>query len=148
MEALLIRLINGAEIEARKLVVDQITDTLDCISAIGTKLPCYVFTNSNPTHQDFWMATFPQAINVFEQVFVSSDMGLRKPERRAFEAIAAATGKPLDEILFFDDAHANVESARAAGMPGVLVRSPADVKQALVEIGVLEASTNEPGKQL
>ncbi|MCP4766275.1 MAG: HAD family phosphatase [Gammaproteobacteria bacterium] len=116
------------------IFVDEITATIDTIAAIRTELPCYAFTNSNPTHQDFWMATFPTAINAFEEIFVSSEMGLRKPEREAFEAIAATTGNRLDEILFFDDTEENVVGARVAGMPAVLVNSHADVEQALAEI--------------
>ena len=116
------------------IFVDEITATIDYISTIRTALPCYALTNSNPTHQDFWMATFPTAINVFEQIFVSSEMGLRKPEREAFDAIAAATGKRLDEILFFDDTEENVVGARVAGMPAILVNSHVDVEQALKKI--------------
>jgi glucose-1-phosphatase len=41
---------------------------------------------------------------------------------------------PLDRILFFDDTGANVEAARAFGMPAVLVRSPADVAEALAAL--------------
>lgn len=116
------------------IFVDQISATVDCIAAIRADLPCYAFTNSNATHQDFWMQSFATAIDAFEQVFVSSEMGLRKPEREAFETVAAATGKRLDEILFFDDSEENVSGARIAGMPAVLVKSPADVEQALAEI--------------
>ena len=42
---------------------------------------------------------------------------------------------PLDRILFFDDTRANVEGALAIGMPAVLVRSPADVAEALAALG-------------
>ena len=80
------------------------------------------------------MAAFPTAIDAFEQIFVSSEMGMRKPEREAFEAIAAVTGNRLDEILFFDDTEENVVGARVAGMPAVLVNSHADIEQALAEI--------------
>jgi putative hydrolase of the HAD superfamily len=64
-------------------------------------------------------------------------MGLRKPERAAFEAISEAIGTPLSSVLFFDDTLKNVEAARAAGLPAVHVRSPVDVRQALAEIGLL-----------
>jgi HAD superfamily hydrolase (TIGR01509 family) len=68
---------------------------------------------------------------------VSSEMGLRKPDRAAFEAVAAATGFRLDEILFFDDTEENVIGARLAGMPATLVNSHADVEIALTDIGAL-----------
>jgi len=126
------------------IFVDEITATIDYIAAIRTELPCYAFTNSNPTHQEFWMAAFPTAIDAFEQIFVSSEMGLRKPEQEAFETIAATTGNRLDEILFFDDSEENVIGARVAGMSAVLVNGHADVEQALSEIDAFQESPHTP----
>ncbi|TDI84324.1 MAG: hypothetical protein E2O78_06580 [Caldithrix sp.] len=39
--------------------------------------------------------------------------------------------------LFFDDTVENVEGARLAGLQAVHVRTPLDVKRALVDIGAL-----------
>ena len=61
-------------------------------------------------------------------------MGLRKPEPPAFEAIASEIGVPLERILFFDDTRVNVEGALAIGMQAVLVRSIADVEQAVAAL--------------
>lgn len=97
----------------------------------GGRRPLYAFTNSNVTHQAGWSARYAEVLQIFRRVFVSCELGLRKPERAAFEAIASAIGVPLDRILFLDDTPANVEGARAIGMPGVLVRTAADVAQAL-----------------
>jgi putative hydrolase of the HAD superfamily len=77
---------------------------------------------------------YAEVLESFRRVFVSSEMGLRKPERAAFEAIASAIGVRLEGILFFDDTRANVDGARALGMPAVLVRSPADVADALAAL--------------
>ena len=77
------------------------------------------------------------AFTAFDRVFLSFEMGLRKPERAAFDAIAEAIDTPLSSVLFFDDTIENVEAARAAGLPAVHVQSPVDVRQALAEIGLL-----------
>ena len=119
------------------LFVGEIAATIDCIASAQTNFPCYLFSNTNPTHQAFWTSSFPAALDPFQQIFVSSEMGLRKPDRAAFEAIAAATGFRLDEILFFDDTEENVIGARLAGMPAILVNSHADVETALTNIGAL-----------
>ena len=58
-------------------------------------------------------------------------MGSRKPDRAAFEHVAREIGVPAGRVLFFDDLEENVEGARATGMQAVLVRSPADVAEAL-----------------
>jgi glucose-1-phosphatase len=99
---------------------------------LGTgRLPLYAFTNSNPTHQAFWAPRYAELLKSFRKVFVSSEMGLRKPEAVAFAAIAREIGVPVERIMFFDDTRANVEAALAIGMPAVLVRSIDDVKKAL-----------------
>ncbi|MGO9961903.1 MAG: HAD family hydrolase [Acidimicrobiales bacterium] len=106
------------------------------LSAANRHLPLYAFTNSNPTHREAWAGRFAQELSVFGSIFVSSDLGLRKPDPAAFAAVAARTGLQVFELLFFDDAPENVEGARVAGMPAVLVNSTADVLQALQRLGI------------
>ena len=119
------------------IFVGEIAATIDCIATAREDLPCYLFSNTNPTHQAYWETAFPAALDSFQQIFVSSEMGLRKPDRAAFEAIAAATGFDLGEILFFDDTEENIIGAKQAGMPAILVNDHTDVENALTNIGVL-----------
>lgn len=114
---------------------DEITETLDLVQEARNHLPCYVFSNTNATHQAVWTALYPRLAQSFERIFVSSEIGYRKPERRSFEYVADAMGVPLNAILFFDDHPDNVEGARAAGLQAVQVRGPADVRVALEGIG-------------
>ncbi|MGI9292668.1 MAG: HAD-IA family hydrolase [Pseudomonadales bacterium] len=115
----------------------EITATLNDILSVRDKLLCFAFTNTNPTHQITWTATYPRVVAAFERVFVSSELGLRKPERAAFDAIVEATGISAPSFLFFDDLIENVEGARMAGLQSIHVQTPSDVKQALVDIGLL-----------
>lgn len=119
------------------IYVGEIRETVNDILAVRDRLPCYALTNTNPTHQVAWMARFPRVVAAFHRVFVSSELGMRKPERAAFHAVADATGISPAALLFFDDAMENIEGARAAGLQAVLVRAPSDVRRALVGIGVL-----------
>jgi FMN phosphatase YigB (HAD superfamily) len=119
------------------IFVGEIPAALDCIRVASKRLPCYAFTNSNPTHRAAWAAAFPETVTAFERVFVSSDLGLRKPERAAFNAISLGIGVAPSSIMFFDDTQENVRGARAAGMQAVHIRDPADIERALREIGVL-----------
>jgi HAD superfamily hydrolase (TIGR01509 family) len=113
----------------------EIAETLSLVQEARAHVPCYVFSNTNATHQTAWTARYPILAQSFERIFVSSEMGYRKPERRAFEYVAEAIGVPLNAILFFDDHPDNVEGARAAGLQTVHVRGPADVRAALQAIG-------------
>src|SRR5262245_47921971 len=98
------------------------------------KLPLYAFSNSNPTHQQVWSQSYAEVLSLFQTVFVSSELGKRKPEPEAFDAIAAAIGVRLPRIVFFDDSLENVEGARAIGIQAVQVRSLADIAGSLQEI--------------
>jgi putative hydrolase of the HAD superfamily len=104
------------------------------LDTLEGRLPLYAFTNSNPTHQAFWAPRYAELMKSFRKVFVSSEMGLRKPEAAAFAAISREIGVPLERIMFFDDTRSNVEAALAIGMPAVLVRSIDDVQKAIAAI--------------
>ena len=119
------------------LLLDEIVDTVQAIRAVREQrqLPCYVFTNTNPTHQAVWQTRYAQMVSLFERVFVSSEIGLRKPHRVAFDYVVREIGVAPDAILFFDDLPDNVAGARAAGLRAVQVRNPADVRQTLRGLG-------------
>ncbi|MBI3524811.1 MAG: HAD-IA family hydrolase [Betaproteobacteria bacterium] len=115
----------------------EISETRRMLEIARARYPCYAFTNSNDTHQAAWSARFPEVVKSFERIFVSSRIGYRKPERRAFEYIGHALGIPLKSIMFFDDLPENVEGAATAGLNAVLVREPADIKTALTTLGCI-----------
>jgi putative hydrolase of the HAD superfamily len=109
--------------------------------AASQHFPLYAFTNSNPTHQSVWAGRFANELSIFRSIFVSSDLGLRKPDPEAFKVVAGRTGLQISELLFFDDTPENVDGARRVGMQAVLVESSADVREALLRLGIeVEAS--------
>jgi glucose-1-phosphatase len=113
------------------IFIAEIPETVAMVERARKVLPCYGFSNTNPTHQAHWEAAFPRAASAFDRIFVSWELGLRKPERAAFEAVCDAMGVKPARVLFFDDTPENVEGARAAGLEAVLVTSPADVLRSL-----------------
>jgi putative hydrolase of the HAD superfamily len=116
------------------IYLDEVPGIRALLQALEARLPLYAFTNSNPTHQACWEPRYADTLKSFRRIFVSCEMGLRKPEPQAFAAIAAAIDVPLERILFFDDTRANVEGARAVGMPAVHVRSLDDVAKAIAAL--------------
>ncbi len=116
------------------LFVGEISDTVALVREAARYLPCFAFTNTNRIHQQAWSAAYPGVVSLFEQIFASSELGLRKPEPRAFVAVARRIGLEPAEILFFDDMRQNVESARSLGMRAVQVAQPTDVRNALDDV--------------
>ncbi len=114
-----------------RVFAGEITPTVRLIEQVKDRVPVYAFSNTNTAHERVWSRQFAAALAHFRKVFVSSRMGLRKPERAAFEHIATEIGVAPGDILFFDDMIENVDGARAAGLRAVHVKGPQDVRDAL-----------------
>lgn len=108
------------------------------LARAACSIPLFAFTNSNPSHQAVWSTVIEQELRHFRQVFVSSEIGVRKPESKAFRIVAKAAGYPPARMLFFDDALVNVEGVRRAGMQAVHVCSIRDIHDALAALGLGE----------
>jgi FMN phosphatase YigB (HAD superfamily) len=93
--------------------------------------PTYLFSNTNPAHHRQFCVEYAAQLAPFERCFMSFELGARKPEARAFEAVARTIGVPPGRILFVDDTDANVAGARAAGLRAERVRSADDAHAAL-----------------
>ena len=106
-------------------------ETVDLLRKLRGRVPLHLFSNTNAFHYDYWRARYAKALEPFERMFISCEMGVRKPDRQSFERVAREIGVPPGRILFFDDTEANLEGAREAGMHTVHVRSPEDVRRAL-----------------
>jgi putative hydrolase of the HAD superfamily len=119
-----------------RLYVGTIPEVVRLLRIARTYLPLYAFTNSNTTHEEIWATRFAADLSLFDRVFVSCELGHRKPERAAFEAVAQISGFAPNRFLFFDDSPENVDGARAAGMHAVLVSGPADIHRALSGLGI------------
>jgi glucose-1-phosphatase len=65
--------------------------------------PLYAFTNSNREHEQYWSKQFSGILSNFKKVYVSSTIGLRKPEAEAYDYVVRAIGVSADRIVFFDD---------------------------------------------
>jgi glucose-1-phosphatase len=100
------------------------------------RLPLYAFSNTNRPHVDHFSVHYAELLSPFREIFVSSTIGLRKPDAEAFDHVVQAIGVPAGRILFFDDLPENVAGARARGLKAVEVRSSADVAAALDALGI------------
>ena len=106
------------------------------LATASLHFPLYAFTNSNPTHQSVWSIRFAAELSIFTTIYVSSELGVRKPDPRSFSLVAERMGVQAAEVLFFDDSAENIVGAISAGMRGVLVESPRDVSAALGRYGL------------
>ncbi len=99
-------------------------------------VPLYAFSNTNGAHAEHFSQHFAGVLSHFRAIFLSSTIGLRKPDGEAYDHVVKAIGVPASRIVFFDDLAENIEGARARGLTAVHVTSPEDVADALAALGL------------
>lgn len=105
----------------------------ELIRSLSARIPVYAFSNSNVMHQKFWQRKYAMTLGLFRQVFVSCDLGLRKPEAAAYRYVTTRIGSEPENILFFDDTRENIDGAREIGMAAIQVRNFADIRTNVTE---------------
>jgi FMN phosphatase YigB (HAD superfamily) len=100
------------------------------------RLPLYAFSNTNQPHVEHFSRVHADLLGHFRELYLSSRIGLRKPDAAAYDHVVKAIGVPASRIVFFDDLAENVEGARARGLQAIHVRAPTDVADALAALGI------------
>ena len=102
----------------------------------ATRVPLYAFSNTNRPHVEYFSLVYADILGHFREIFLSSTIGLRKPDAAAYDHVVKAIGIPANRIVFFDDLAENIEGARMRGLTAVHVTSPNDVANALAALGI------------
>ena len=108
----------------------------DLLARAGKRLPLYAFSNTNRPHVAHFSIAYASVLRHFRQLYLSSSIGLRKPDRAAYDHVIGAMGLPASRIVFFDDLAENIEGARACGLRAVHVRSSRDIADAFAALGI------------
>jgi HAD superfamily hydrolase (TIGR01509 family) len=106
------------------------------LARAAKRLPLYAFSNTNNAHVEHFSVAYADVLGHFREIFLSSTIGLRKPDADAYDHVVKAIGIPASRIVFFDDSAENIEGARARGLTAVHVTSPDDVARTLAALGI------------
>jgi glucose-1-phosphatase len=118
------------------IFVGEIPGIAALLARAGKRLPLYALSNTNPPHIAHFSTAYADVLRHFRKLYLSSTIGLLKPDAAAYDHVVQAIGLPAGRIVFFDDLAENVEGARARGLQAVHVKSCADVAAALDTLGV------------
>lgn len=80
-----------------------------------------VLSNTNQLHTTFWPNEYPEVKAAADTIYLSQEMGMRKPEARIYQAVLQAEGFSASDALFFDDNVDNIEGANQLGITSILV---------------------------
>ena len=120
-----------------RMLREPIHETVELVGALrdrGHRL--YALTN--------WSAeTFPVArtryafLNWFEDIVVSGEVGLAKPDRRIFELTIDRCGLTPGSTIYIDDVPSNVEVARHLGLHALRFETPQKLRADLERLRLL-----------
>ena len=91
------------------------------ICTIATKIRVVALTNTNSIHYPLWTSFYENELRVFERIYVSSELGMRKPEPRLFHHVLKDCGVLPARAIVFDDYKDTIDMARELGMQAVLI---------------------------
>ncbi len=114
----------------------EMPDIAHWLPRAAKHMPLYAFSNTTRPHVEHFSKEYADLLGHFREMYLSSSIGLRKPDAEAFDHVVAEIGVPASRIVFFDDLHENIEGARARGLTAVHVTSPHDVGNALRALGI------------
>jgi len=118
------------------IFVGEMPGIAQALARAAKRLPLYAFSNTNNAHVAHFSVIHADLLGHFRELFLSSSIGLRKPDAAAYDHVVKAIGFPAERIVFFDDSAENIEGARARGLTAVHVTSRDDVARALAALGI------------
>jgi len=103
------------------MLIDFMPDAIECLKCLKGDYRIFLLSNTNQIHieeikkrsgEEFY-TTF---CGLFEQVYLSHEIGLRKPHTEVFEHILNEKTLVANETLFIDDSPQHVIGAKMAGL--------------------------------
>ena len=97
----------------------EVIDIMQTLREQGHRV--VVLSNTNALHTTFWPDEYPQIYAAADHVYLSQEMGMRKPEARIYQRVLELEGFSAADAVFFDDNADNIEGANQLGITSVLV---------------------------
>ena len=102
------------------ILLDFPKERLDLIELLNKKYRLFLFSNTNSIHikavydilnRDYGIKNLDQ---YFEKIYLSHELGIRKPKIEGFKHIIESNRLKPDETLFIDDSPQHIEGAKKA----------------------------------
>lgn len=138
--------LQGSDEELGKAHSDMFTpnpEVCDLIPRLQGKNRLALLSNTNELHYRQFRGQFASVLDRFDRLFVSHEVGLRKPAPEIYHHVQQWAAVPPEECIFIDDLPENVEAARACGWQGIVYRPDDDLAAGLRAMGAQVADCKE-----
>lgn len=100
--------------------------TEDVLRSLSRRYQLAILSNTNALHEQIILQKY-RLDHLVSDMFFSHQIGLAKPDVAAFEHVLNALSVAPSDVIFFDDNHANIETAKGLGMQAHQVNSALEI---------------------
>jgi putative hydrolase of the HAD superfamily len=83
-----------------------------------------LLSNTNEAHIAYVKPECQELFSLFDKLFFSFEVGLRKPQTEIFRHTLEVMGYAASETLFIDDSYQHIEAARRCGIKTLWLQNP------------------------
>ena len=112
----------------------------ELVARVAVAYPLGLLSDTDPLHWEFIRENYPWIGRTFTRPALSFQLGVMKPDPKAFREAADLLGVEVEECLFIDDLPQNIEGARECGMEGIVFSGAESLTRQLVSLGILDNS--------
>ncbi|WP_333872223.1 glucose-1-phosphatase [Kosakonia cowanii] len=103
----------------------DVIDVMHKLRAKGDRV--VVLSNTNRLHTTFWPEQYPEIRAAADHIYLSQEMGMRKPESRIYQQVLTQEDFSAEDAVFFDDNAENIAGAERVGITSILVANKATI---------------------
>lgn len=109
------------------ILLDFPIERIELLEYLGKKYRLFLFSNTNSMHIKEVYNILYRSYGIknlnpyFEKIYLSNELGIRKPKVEGFKQIITYHDLKLDETLFIDDSPQHVSGAKDAGLRAELL---------------------------
>lgn len=115
-----------------KLLLDFPLPRVEMLQLLRKNYRIYLLSNTNSIHflhytQEFYQNYGIRMTDLFDQVFLSYEIGIHKPDEGIYTHTLQKAEMVPSETVFIDDSPANIEAAERLGISGIHIHNGHDV---------------------
>lgn len=114
------------------MILDVPNKKIELLTSLRSKFRLFLLSNTNDIHmvkvRREWKKVSDQPMeDYFETIFLSNEMGLRKPDPYIFNVVCREKGLYPEKTLFIDDSPQHIAGARSIGLHTIHLTNPEDL---------------------
>jgi len=103
------------------MILDVPKQNIDLLEELSKKYRIFLLSNTNELHINLafrnWNKVAEKPINnYFEKIYLSHEIGMRKPDSEIFELVCNENGLGVENTLFIDDSEQHILGAKSLGL--------------------------------